>query len=73
MKKIGKTSQLAVKWANGTWTYYIVSKHRKFESLVKFFTHLSHFRFAILYLYNPKNKTRGNQIGYFSHTESWIN
>jgi hypothetical protein len=63
--KIGNDSQLAVKWSNGTWTYYRVAPYRKFESLVAYFTNLPNFRFAILYKYDKKQQVREYQIGYF--------
>ncbi|NJL14169.1 MAG: hypothetical protein HC913_14940 [Microscillaceae bacterium] len=65
MSKIGKEAQLAVKWANGHWTYYRVSKYRQWAAIVRHFRNVKHFRFAIMYQYNHKEKIRGQQIGYF--------
>jgi hypothetical protein len=71
--KVGKEAQLAVRWANKEWTYYRVSKHRLFNSLVNHFSGLDNFRFGILYEFDSKTNLRGSQIGYFSKTENWLN
>lgn len=71
--KVGVQAQLSVRWANKQWTYYLVSKHRSFESLVEYYTKLDNFKFAILYNFDTKTKLRGSQIGYFSKSNSWLN
>lgn len=63
--KVNRHSQLAVKWANGQWTYYRVSPYRRWAAITGYFRRLQNFRFAILYAWNKDDNARGQQIGYF--------
>lgn len=71
--KIGTDAQLAVKWANQSWSYYRVSRHRSFESLIDHFTAKLDFRFALIFEYDKRSGARGRKIGYFDKNENELN
>jgi len=70
---IGKPSQIAVKWANGSWTYYRAHKTRSVLSIADYFRKIPHFRFLIIYEWVAKKcssaspndpSARGQQLYY---------
>ncbi|WP_422004878.1 hypothetical protein [Roseivirga pacifica] len=64
MKLEAKKGEIAVKWANGQWTYYATKKGRKIESVQSYYAKLPNFRFG--YIYEVKSlrnlSVKGNRI-----------
>ena len=59
-----KKAEIAVKWANGQWTYYATKKGRKLNKVQSWFANQSNFRFG--YIYEVKSlgnlAKKGNRI-----------
>lgn len=70
MKQHCKNAQVAVKWENGTWTYYKSKKGRDFLKVANVFRQSSNFRMLIIYEMaddwkgNDHHASRGNKLFY---------